>query len=118
MPRSPSLTSSRVLGESVKGFDSIGGKAVFTSECNPWAQKTYAANYGDENQLIGDIVGFPTDEIPDHDVLLAGFPCQPFSIAGVSKKNSLGRPYRSGWIKLRTVGRNRDHRTTIRIECC
>jgi DNA (cytosine-5)-methyltransferase 1 len=81
------------IGGIRKGFESVGGKAVFTSEWNPWAQKTYTANFGDDNELVGDIVGFPSEEIPDHDVLLAGFPCQPFSIAGVSKKNSLGRPH-------------------------
>jgi DNA (cytosine-5)-methyltransferase 1 len=81
------------IGGIRRGFESVGGKAVFTSEWNPWAQKTYLANFGEENPIIGDIVGYPTDEIPDHDVLLAGFPCQPFSIAGVSKKNALGRPH-------------------------
>jgi len=81
------------IGGIRKGFESIGGKAIFTSEWNPWAQKTYVANFGEEGPIIGDIVGYPTEEIPDHDVLLAGFPCQPFSIAGVSKKNSLGRPH-------------------------
>lgn len=81
------------IGGIRRGFESVGGRAVFTSEWNPWAQKTYLANFGEENPIIGDIVGFPTAEIPDHDVLLAGFPCQPFSIAGVSKKNALGRPH-------------------------
>jgi DNA (cytosine-5)-methyltransferase 1 len=75
------------------GFEAIGGKCVFTSEWNPWAQKTYLANFGTDESIQGDIVGYPVDEIPDHDVLLAGFPCQPFSIAGVSKKNALGRPH-------------------------
>jgi len=75
------------------GFESVGGKCVFTSEWNEWAQKTYIANFGNNHPLIGDIVPFPAEEIPDHDVLLAGFPCQPFSIAGVSKKNALGRPH-------------------------
>jgi DNA (cytosine-5)-methyltransferase 1 len=75
------------------GFEAIGGKCVFTSEWNPWAQKTYLANFGTDESIQGDIVGYPVEEIPDHDVLLAGFPCQPFSIAGVSKKNALGRPH-------------------------
>jgi len=84
------------IGGIRKGFESAGGRAVFTSEWNPWAQQTYGANFGDEGQLVGDIVGFPTEEIPDHDLLLAGFPSQPFSIAGVSKKNSLGRSHGFG----------------------
>lgn len=75
------------------GFESIGGKCVFTSEWNEWSQKTYRANFGEEENLIGDIVPYSADLVPDHDVLLAGFPCQPFSIAGVSKKNALGRPH-------------------------
>jgi DNA (cytosine-5)-methyltransferase 1 len=75
------------------GFESAGGRCVFTSEWNPWAQKTYIENYGNDHPLVGDIVPYDADEVPDHDVLLAGFPCQPFSIAGVSKKNALGRPH-------------------------
>ena len=75
------------------GFESIGGKCVFTSEWNEWSKKTYQANFGHDELFIGDIVPYPANEIPDHDVLLAGFPCQPFSIAGISKKNALGRPH-------------------------
>ena len=75
------------------GFESIGGCCVFTSEWNEWSKKTYQANFGVEEHFIGDIVPWPADDIPDHDVLLAGFPCQPFSIAGVSKKNALGMPH-------------------------
>jgi DNA (cytosine-5)-methyltransferase 1 len=75
------------------GFQSAGGKCVFTSEWNDFSQKTYYENFGREHEIVGDIVPYPADEIPDHDVLLAGFPCQPFSIAGVSKKNALGRPH-------------------------
>lgn len=75
------------------GFESIGGRCVFTSEWNQYSKKTYQANFGDEAHFIGDIVTYPSEMIPDHDVLLAGFPCQPFSIAGVSKKNALGRPH-------------------------
>jgi len=75
------------------GFESIGGHCVFTSEWNEWSKKTYQANFGIEEHFIGDIVPYPAEDIPDHDVLLAGFPCQPFSIAGVSKKNALGRPH-------------------------
>ncbi len=75
------------------GFESIGGRCVFTSEWNEWSKKTYVANFGEGEMFVGDIVPFPAEEVPDHDLLLAGFPCQPFSIAGVSKKNSLGRPH-------------------------
>lgn len=81
------------IGGIRKGFDAIGGHCVFTSEWNKYAQQTYAANFRDNHRLHGDITEIETDEIPDHDVLLAGFPCQPFSIAGVSKKNSLGRQH-------------------------
>lgn len=75
------------------GFEQHGGKCVFTSEWNKWAQKTYATNFNDDHEIRGDITEISEDEIPDHDVLLAGFPCQPFSIAGVSKKNALGKPH-------------------------
>lgn len=82
------------IGGMRAGFEDAGGQCVFTSEWNPWAKKTYAANYGvEEERFVGDIVPVATEDIPDHDVLLAGFPCQPFSIAGVSKKNALGRPH-------------------------
>ncbi len=75
------------------GFDAQGGKCVFTSEWNRFSKKTYIENYGDPHPFVGNIVPYPAEDVPDHDVLLAGFPCQPFSIAGVSKKNSLGRPH-------------------------
>jgi DNA (cytosine-5)-methyltransferase 1 len=75
------------------GFESIGGSCVFTSEWNPFSQKTYVANFGDDHPIAGDITSIDAADIPEHDVLLAGFPCQPFSIAGVSKKNALGRPH-------------------------
>lgn len=75
------------------GFDRAGGRCVFTSEWNAFSQKTYAANFGDDHEINGDITKIEAADVPDHDVLLAGFPCQPFSIAGVSKKNSLGRAH-------------------------
>jgi DNA (cytosine-5)-methyltransferase 1 len=77
------------------GFEKHGGKCIFTSEWNSFAQKTYLDNFPaiEGHQMIGDITQHDASEIPNHDVLLAGFPCQPFSIAGVSKKNALGRPH-------------------------
>ena len=76
-------------------FENLGGRCVFTSEWDSYAQKTYAANFHDDpgHVFAGDITQVHEDDVPDHEVLLAGFPCQPFSIAGVSKKNALGRPH-------------------------
>ena len=68
-----------------------GGKCVFSSEWDKFARITYEANFGEVP--FGDITKINEKFIPDHDVLVAGFPCQPFSIAGVSKKNSLGRDH-------------------------
>lgn len=77
------------------GFESIGGHCVFTCEWDKNAQLTYARNFRDNHPIGGDIRQYSENPqlIPEHDVLLAGFPCQPFSIAGVSKKNALGRPH-------------------------
>lgn len=77
------------------GFQGIGGHCVFTSEWDKYSRKTYQANFRDNHELGGDVRKFSENPhlIPEHDVLLAGFPCQPFSIAGVSKKNALGRPH-------------------------
>lgn len=69
----------------------LGGTCVFTSEWDKFAQKTYEAWWGDLPH--GDINEIDLESIPNHDVLAAGFPCQPFSIAGVSKKNSLGKSH-------------------------
>ena len=76
-------------------FSSINGQCIFTSEWDRFAQETYQANYRDNRLPEGDIRPFSDKpkSVPDHDILLAGFPCQPFSLAGVSKKNSLGRPH-------------------------
>lgn len=90
-------------------FEEVGGRCVFTSEWNDQARRTYQANYFDDHDHVfntdirliteapgvteAKVIDHIDAEIPDHDVLLAGFPCQPFSIAGVSKKNALGRAH-------------------------
>lgn len=75
------------------GFENNGGECVFTSEWDTYCQKTYQVNFGNHHPIAGDITLVDPKIIPNHDVLLAGFPCQPFSIAGVSKKISLGKPH-------------------------
>jgi len=72
------------------GFEANGGRCLFTSEIDRWCRETYRANFPDSHKFVGDIRSVRVEDIPPHDVLLAGFPCQPFSLAGVSKKNSLG----------------------------
>jgi DNA (cytosine-5)-methyltransferase 1 len=100
------------IGGIRRGFENVGGQCVFTSEWNAPAVRTYKANYYSdpvnhifntdirrvtlsENEEISENEAYSliNKSVPDHDVLLAGFPCQPFSIAGVSKKNALGRAH-------------------------
>lgn len=81
------------IGGLRQAMESIGGRCVFTSEWDKYARFTYEANYRDNRPIAGDIRTVAEDDIPEHTVLCAGFPCQPFSIAGVSKKNALGRKH-------------------------
>lgn len=80
-------------------FEAAGGQCVATCEWNKYARKTYAANFAIADHPFYEDIREVTSTaqsiraIPDHDVLVAGFPCQPFSIAGVSKKNALGTPH-------------------------
>ncbi len=80
------------IGGFRKGFETVGGQCVFTSEWDKFSIDTYRSNNDcDDHVVVGDIQSVHADEIPEHDVLLAGFPCQPFSLAGVSKKNALNQ---------------------------
>ena len=80
-------------------FEAVGGHCVFTAEWNKFSRMTYNANFvepADSNHVLAEDIrpyANAPESIPVHDLLLAGFPCQPFSIAGVSKKNALGRPH-------------------------
>lgn len=78
------------IGGLRKGFKAIGGRCVFTSEWDKYSVKTYLANNVCDHEVAGDIRAISAQDVPVHDVMLAGFPCQPFSLAGVSKKNALG----------------------------
>jgi DNA (cytosine-5)-methyltransferase 1 len=73
------------------GVERAGGRCIWSSEWDSKAQETYEAWFGERPH--GDITKVDAESIPDHDLLCGGFPCQPFSIAGVSKKNSLGRAH-------------------------
>ena len=75
------------------GFERYGGRCVFTSEWDRFSRQTYRANFSPGEEIAGDIREVRATDIPQHDLLLAGFPCQPFSLAGVTKKNALGRPH-------------------------
>ncbi|RAZ81936.1 DNA (cytosine-5-)-methyltransferase [Cereibacter johrii] len=81
------------IGGLRRAMESAGGRCIFTSEWDKYAQQTYMANFPDNRLPVGDIREVEAEDIPAHDVLVAGFPCQPFSIAGVSKKNALGRAH-------------------------
>ncbi len=81
------------IGGLRRAMESAGGRCIFTSEWDKYAQQTYMANFPDNRPPAGDIQEVEAEDIPAHDVLVAGFPCQPFSIAGVSKKNALGRAH-------------------------
>lgn len=75
------------------GFERAGCDCVFSCDWNAYARKTYAANFMDLRPIAGDIRDVKSVTLGKYDILLGGFPCQPFSISGVSKKNSLGRPH-------------------------
>jgi DNA (cytosine-5)-methyltransferase 1 len=83
------------IGGTRIGWESAGGECVFTCEYDKYCQLTYRQNFRPQHEIVSDIrsITDASRQVPDHDVLVAGFPCQPFSIAGVSKKNALGRAH-------------------------
>ncbi|MFP3018314.1 MAG: DNA (cytosine-5-)-methyltransferase [Candidatus Tisiphia sp.] len=81
------------IGGVRRSFESVGGNCVYTSEIDASALKTYRANFSCDHKIDGDITQVHEQNVPPHDILCAGFPCQPFSIAGVSKRCSLGIPH-------------------------
>jgi len=76
------------IGGMRTAFESVGGECVFSSEIDPYPAAIYTENF--KERPSGDITKIPNKYIPSHDVLVAGFPCQPFSLAGVSKRESMG----------------------------
>ena len=75
------------------GFERAGCRCVWSNDNNRFCAQTYIDNFVADDFILGDIAEIPASEIPDFDILCAGFPCQPFSIAGVSKKKSLDKPH-------------------------
>ena len=81
------------IGGMRMGFESAGARCVFACEWDRFARETYNANYRVDHEFGGNVADVCVDAVPDHDILLAGFPCQPYSLAGVSKRNSLGKAH-------------------------
>lgn len=75
------------------GFEAAGAECVWSNDYDKFSAITYDANFGSRNHFVRDIRQVKSEELPEFDILCGGFPCQPFSIAGVSKKNSLNRPH-------------------------
>ncbi len=81
------------IGGTRLALESTGADCVFTSEWDRFAVQTYKTNFGENHPIVGDIREIDESDVPNHQILVGGFPCQPFSLAGVSKKNSLGKAH-------------------------